>query len=372
LKREAASWESAYCIRMTEKAEEQSENSAEEIKEPVVGFTHSPGLLDLFKQLKISLLVSTYQAQRILLFTAGERKLSMLMRSFERPTGLAYDGKRLALCSKRQIWIFEQAFNLRSPEGEEMPNDVTFVPRKSYVTGDILGHEIAWLGGKLVFINTRFSCLSAVSEHFSFKSVWQPRFVTDLVAEDRCHLNGMALNENGVQFVTALGETNSPEGWRDNKRDGGILLHVPTGEIVCRKLCMPHSPRIYANRLWLLDSGMGELQIVDPTNGVREPVCRLPGYLRGLTFFDRFAFVGLSKIRESNIFGGLPISEKIADLKCAVYVIDLGTGQPVGLIEFTKGIEELFDLTIIPNFTTPGIIGFEEDVVDGLYIMAPG
>jgi len=348
----------------TDKVEESSEK-----KEPVVGFVHSPGLVELFQQLKISLLVSTYQAQRTLLFTAGPEKLSMLMRTFERPTGLAYDGQRLALCSKRQIWIFEQAFNLKSPEGEIIPEDMTLVPRKSYVTGDVSAHEIAWIGGQLVFVNTRFSCLSTVSENFSFRPLWQPKFISSLAAEDRCHLNGMAVNENGVQFVTALGEFDVAEGWRDSKRDGGILLHLPSGEVICRKLCMPHSPRIYANRLWLLDSGVGELQVVDPASGVREPVCRLPGYLRGLRFYDRFAFVGLSMIRESNIFGGLPISEKIADLKCAVFVIDITTGQQVGMIEFTKGIEELFDIVIIPNYQKPGIVGFEEDVVDGLYIL---
>ena len=146
-------------------------------------------------------------------------------------------------------------------------------------------------------------------------------------------------------------------------------MHAPSGEIICRKLCMPHSPRIYGNRLWILDSGVGELQVVDPASGVREPVCRLPGYLRGLRFFDRFAFIGLSMIRESNIFGGLPISERIADLKCAVFVIDITTGQQVGMIEFTKGIEELFDIVVIPNYEFPGIIGFEEDVVDGVYVL---
>jgi uncharacterized protein (TIGR03032 family) len=340
-----------------------------EKKEPVVGFVHSPGLVELFKQLKISLLVSTYQAQRVLLFTAAQEKLSMLMRTFERPTGLAYDGKRLALCSKKQIWVFEQAYNLQSPEGDKLPNDMTFVPRKSYVTGDVSAHEVAWINGQLVFVNTRFSCLSTVSENFSFKAIWQPKFISNLAAEDRCHLNGMAVTENGIQFVSALGEYDKEEGWRESKKDGGILIHLPSGEIVSRKLCMPHSPRVYANRLWILDSGVGELQIVDPASGVREPVCRLPGYLRGLRFFDRFAFIGLSMIRESNTFGGLPISERIADLKCAIYVVDITTGQQVGMIEFTKGIEELFDIIVIPNFEYPGMIGFEEDTVDGVYVL---
>ena len=284
---------------MSQKEEAEGEQKN---KEPVVGFVHSSELYELFRQGRFSLIISTYQAQRILVMTPGQEKLSMLMRLFERPTGIAYDGSRLALCSKRQIWFFEQTLGARSPTGDALPNDVVLTPRMSYVTGDVLAHEAAWINGKLVFINTRFSCLATVSEHHSFQPLWKPPFISKLSADDRCHLNGMAVDSRGVQFVTALATSDVEEGWRENKKESGVLVHVPSGQIICQKLCMPHSPRIYAGRLWLLDSGRGELQVIDPQSGVREPVCRLPGYLRGLAFFDRYAFIGLSKIRESNIF----------------------------------------------------------------------
>lgn len=340
-------------------------------KEPVVGFVHSPIIFELLRRYNLSLLVSTYQAQRILLFTAGPERLSMLMRTFERPTGMSYNGNQLVLCTKKQLWFFEKTFGVRDSEGTVLPHDVIFVPRRSYVTGDVSAHEVGWVNGRLIFMNTRFSCLATTSEEFSFEPIWKPPFISKIVAEDRCHLNGMAIDSAGVNFVTALGKSDTQEGWRANKKDGGILMHVPTGEIVAHGFCMPHSPRIYARKLWILDSGVGQMQVVDPKSGVRETVCRFPGYGRGLTFYDRFAFVGLSKIRESNMFGGLPISEHISELKCAVCVVDLQSGQIVGFIEFTKGIEELFDIVVIPNYTSPHIIGFEEETVDGMYVLPP-
>jgi len=344
---------------------------SEEEKEPVVGYIYSPQVYELFKALNFSLLVSTYQAQRTLLFSAGDNRMTMLMRTFERPTGMAYDGRRLALCSKRQIWILEQTFDVRGAEGEVLPHDVVLVPRKSYVTGDVAAHEATWINGKLVFINTRFSCLSTVSEQYSFEPLWKPPFISEIVAEDRCHLNGMAVEGNSIRYVSALAESNVSEGWRDHKKDGGIIMRVPSGEIIARNLCMPHSPRLYAGKLWALDSGYGQLVTIDEKTGVRETVTRFPGYGRGLTFLDRFAFVGLNKIRESNIFGGLPIAEKFAELKCAICIVDIVTGQIVGFIEFTKGIEELFDIVILPGFGTPHMVGFEEETIDGLYTLPP-
>jgi uncharacterized protein (TIGR03032 family) len=338
-------------------------------KEPVVGFVHSQMLSDLFRQLKISLLVSTYQAQRICLFTVKQDRLSMLMRSFERPTGIAYDGKHLALCTKRQVWFFEKTFNVHSPEGARLDADVCFVPRKSYVTGDVAAHEAGFLNEKFFFMNTRFSCIATVSDDFSFESLWKPSFISQLAPEDRCHINGMAFDQAGIKYVSALGHSDKAEGWVANKKNGGILIDVSSDEIISQGFCMPHSPRLYDNKLWILNSGIGELQTIDLKTGKAISVCQFPGYCRGLAFAGRYAFVGLCKIRESEIFGGIPISEKGFELKSGVSVVDIDRGTIVGFIDFTKGIEELFDVTIIPDYTSPEIIGFEEDTIDGLYVL---
>src|SRR5208282_4309752 len=149
-------------------------------------------------------------------------------------------------------------------------HDACYLPRHGCVTGDIQIHEMAWAnppksakGGKeeqatepeLWFINTRFSCLCTRHTLYSFVPRWRPPFISCLAPEDRCHLNGLCLVEGRPAFVTALGQTDTPGGWRANKKDGGILIEIETGEILTRGLSMPHSPRWHAGRLWLLESG---------------------------------------------------------------------------------------------------------------------
>ena len=339
---------------------------------PAVEFVHTTEALEILRSIGASLFVTTYQAQRLFTFAVGTDRLSMFMRIFERPTGLALSGNRLALVARNQIWLFESTTDVRDESGERLPYDRTFVPRMSYVTGDVLGHEVAIVGNDVLFVNTRFSCIAKASSRWSFEPLWMPKFVSKLAPEDRCHLSGFALDNNSVRFVTALAPTDTPRGWSERKRDGGVIIDVGSREIVASGFAMPHSPRIYAGRLWVLESGMGELQTVDPKSGVRETVCRLPGYLRGLAFFEQYAFVGMCKIREQHLFGGLPIQQLYSELHCGVAVIDIRSGAVVATMNFTRGIEELFDIQVAPNLLRPHIVGFEEETVDGLYVLPPG
>ena len=340
-------------------------------REPAVGFHHVGPIPEFLRTHDMSLIVTTYQAQRVLVFSPKENRLSMLMRIFERPTGLWVEPDRMAMVTKTQIWMFSTVRDVWDEKGERQPHDLTYVPRRSFVTGDVAGHEITLVGNDCVFINTRFSCLARPSDRYSFEPIWKPRFVTEIVAEDRCHLNGMAVQNGNIRFLSALGETNSAGGWREKKRTGGVLIDTTSGEVMCRGLCMPHSPRIHAGRLWVLESGFGELQMVDPKSGVRETVIRLPAYLRGLEFYDRFAFIGMSQMRETNVFGGLPIEGMYPALKCGIAIVDITSGQLVGMIEFTKGIEELFEVRILPKVLVPHIIGFEADTIQGLFSLPP-
>lgn len=338
-------------------------------KTPAVQFMHTDNLPALFRELKLSLIVSTYQAGRIMAIAAGEKKLSMTMRLFPRPMGLVANEKRMAVCCRNQIWIFAAQKDLRDLDGKKVANDVTFVPRQSFVTGDMHAHELAWHKDELIIVNTAFSCLAKTTPGYSFEPTWKPPFITEFAPEDRCHLNGIAVGPEGPKFVTALGETNTKGGWRDNKVSGGCIMAVPSGEVVCRGLAMPHSPRLYRGKLWVLDSGTGALQIVEPDSGKRVTVATLPGFLRGLSFFGDYAFVGLSKMRETNIFGGLPIGEYPERLECAIYVVDLRSGKTAGFIRFTKGIEELFSVEVLPGVVNPEIVGFEEDTINGIFLL---
>ena len=347
-------------------------NQAPETKKPAVEYVHTNNIPELFSKLNISLIVSTYQAQRIMSFSSNKTKLNMLMRVVPRPTGMALSDKKLAVCCQHLVWVFNTAFDVQDLEGKKEPNDIWFVPRKAYVTGDILGHEMAWINNELQIINTRFSCIVKVSDDWNFEAIWKPKFISKIAAEDRCHLNGMAVVNNSIKYVSALAESDKAEGWRENRVKGGIIIDYASNEIVTRELCMPHSPRIYQNKLWVLDSGQGQLKIIDPKTGKHTPVLQLDGYLRGLSFIGQFAFIGLCKIREKKTFGGLPIEERAKNLPCAIYVVNLQTGNIEGFIEFKKGIEEIFDIHILHGAKNPEIVGFEEDTVKGLFILPPG
>jgi uncharacterized protein (TIGR03032 family) len=209
----------------------------------------------------------------------------------------------------------------------------------------------------LRLVNTAFGCLCTLDGRHSFVPRWRPPFVTSLAAEDRCHLNGLALANGAPKYVTALGETDTPQGWRPNKVTGGCLIDVASGQTVARGFAMPHSPRVHRGRVWMLHSGAGQLVLVDPAGGKAETVCELPGYTRGLALYDRFAFVGLSKIRETSTFGGMPIALRRPELKCGVGVVDLGTGRLVGHLEFVTGVEEIFDVQVLAGARCPALSG---------------
>jgi uncharacterized protein (TIGR03032 family) len=224
-------------------------------------------------------------------------------------------------------------------------------------TGEIQGHEMTWSGDDLWIVNTAFSCLCTLDGQHSFVPRWKPRFVSELVAEDRCHLNGVAFADGRPRLVTALAETNVAQGWRPTKAQSGCLIDVESGETVVRGLAMPHSPRIHQGKTWLLDSGRGRLVQADLARGTVETVTELPGYARGLALHGPMAFVGLSKIRESSTFGGLPIAERRDALKCGVAVVDLATGRQMALLEFHSGVEEIFDVQVLPEIRSPVVSG---------------
>jgi uncharacterized protein (TIGR03032 family) len=236
-------------------------------------------------------------------------------------------------------------------------HDACFLTRSSHFTGEIQAHELAWAGDELWLINTAFGCLCTLDGRHSFVPRWRPPFLTALAADDRCHLNGLAVADGAPKFVTVLAESDTPQGWRANKVTSGCLIDVASGQTVARGFAMPHSPRVHRGRVWMLHSGAGQLVLVDPASGRAETVTELPGYTRGLALYDRFAFVGLSRIRETSMFGGMPIAERRPELKCGVGVVDLGTGRLVAHLEFVTGVEEIFDVQVLPGARCPALSG---------------
>jgi uncharacterized protein (TIGR03032 family) len=312
---------------------------------------------------RVSLAFTTYQAGKLfLLGRKPDGSLSCFERTFERTMGLWSDGQTLWLSSVFQLWRMENMV----PPGEITSDgfDRLYVPQVGYTTGDIDIHDLAVdADGRLIFVNTLFGCLATVSQRYSFEPIWKPPFLSRIAAEDRCHLNGLAMEHGRAKYVTACGRSDVVDGWRNQRTGGGCVVDVASNDVICEGLSMPHSPRLHDGRLWLLNSGTGFLGYVDLDTGHFEEVTFCPGYARGLTFHDHFAIVGLSKCRKERTFSGLPLEDNLmrrgAQPDCGIYVIDLRTGDIVHWFRLTGVIEELYDVVVLPNVVRPKALGFK-------------
>jgi len=335
--------------------------------------SHTSNFPGLLRELGISLVISTYQAGKLILLRAQGDALNTHFRAFFSPMGVAYQPAtgRLAVGAKHEVCEFRNQPDVApklDPPGE---CDAAFLPRATHHSGDIRIHEIAWLGRELWAVNTRFSCICTFDIDHSFVPRWRPPFITALSPDDRCHLNGMAVVDDRIKLVTCLGATDAPGGWRDNKRDGGLLLDYPSGEPLVRGLSMPHSPREYAGRIWLLESGHGTLSIAHLKTGKTDIVAKLPGFTRGLDFFKNFAFVGLSQVRETAVFSGIPLVEQLteAERTCGVYVIDIRTGHTVAFLRFEGIVQEIFAIQVLPNILFPDLINEPGETLDSSFVL---
>ena len=334
-------------------------------------YTQTESFVAVLAELRASLLVSTYQANKLLAVRAAGAGLSILVRTFDRPMGVAVDGPRLALGTRNQVWEFRNAPDIAPRIEPAGHHDGCYLPRSCHVTGDIGVHELAWAGDELWAVNTRFSCLCTLHPDYSFVPRWRPPFISALAAEDRCHLNGLAVVDNEPRFVTALGATDARDGWRADKPHGGCVMDVPSGDFLTRGLCMPHSPRWHDDRLWLLESGTGQLVLVDPATGRREGVAEMPGFARGLAFSGPYVFVGLSKIRKTSAMDGVPLADRREQLKCGVAVVDLRGGRVGAFLEFQTAVEEIFDVQLLPGLRFPEVIGFQQEAIRHTFVIPP-
>jgi uncharacterized protein (TIGR03032 family) len=359
--------------------------------EPWLQVQGSRHFLDWLAEMRVSLAVSTYQTGKV--FFIGRKTdmgLAVFERTFNRAMGLwaSADGITLWLSSKFQIWRFEQAaatlvpYRSNPTDGDdpgvpawtERGYDVAYVPRVGYTTGDIDVHDIAVAAnGRVIFVCTLFGCLATLSERASFQPLWRPKFLSALVPEDRCHLNGLAMRDGRAAYVSAVADCDVSDGWRDRRCDGGCVVDVESGEIISRGYSMPHSPRWYRDRLWLVNSGTGEFGFVDLAKGIFEPIAFCPGYLRGLAFVGDYALVTLSKPRHVT-FHGLPLDKQLqkrgAEPQCGVQVIDLRTGTIAHWIRFDGSLlTELYDVVVLPQVRQPMALGFKTNEIERVLLV---
>ncbi|BBO32815.1 TIGR03032 family protein [Lacipirellula parvula] len=385
---------------------------------PPLRSVHTVSFAKILNELASSLLVSTYQAGKLVLLRNEGGLLNTHFRNFMRPMGLASAGGQLAVGTALEVVEFhnvpaacarlDRSFRNEQTHAEvnseptgDLPispfppadkptdaglgmaagerestepsvpikHDACFLPRRSHTTGDVQIHEMAWIGDELWFVNTAFSCLSTRSDANSFDVRWRPKFIDGLAPNDCCHLNGLAVRDGQPAFVTALGETGVPSGWRENKRDGGVLIDVESNEIVARGLSMPHSPRWHRGELWMLESGDGSFGRVDLGAGRYEPIARLPGFTRGLSLIGPLAFIGLSQVRESAVFSDFPLVERLDERVCGVWVVHIETGATLGFVKFEDAVQEIFAVELLRGMRYPDIVNHDPELIGRSYVL---
>lgn len=329
---------------------------------------HTASFPNLLNQLQSSLLVSTYQAGRLIVVRADGEELNTHFRSFESPMGLAANAKEIVLGTRTGVRMFRNMPAVTSKLEPSDKHDACYVPRSTHVTGDIRIHEIAWANKELWAVNTRFSCLCTFDVDHSFVPRWKPPFVSSYSPEDRCHLNGLGVRDGKVKYVTCLGTSDTRGGWRPQKAVGGALLDVPSGEPIAYGLSMPHSPRWHDGKLWVLNSGAGEVAIVDERSGRLTVVAKVPGFTRGLDFVGSIAFVGLSQVRESAVFSGIPIAD-LPKRECGVWVIDTRTGRTLGFLKFEDNVQEIFAVQVLRGLRYPEVMADNDKLLDISYVL---
>lgn len=332
--------------------------------------SYSRNLIAWLSGQKISLALTTYQSSRLMLVGVNHLgQFSGFERIFDRAMGLyaTPDSERLYLASRYQLW---QLDNVLSPGQLHHHYDKLYIPRIGYTTGDLDTHDLAVDSqGRIIFVSTLLNCLATVSHKHSCIPLWKPSFISKVINEDRCHLNGLAMVAGKPGYVTACSQSDLVDGWREKRRTGGCVIDVASNEVIGTGLSMPHSPRWYRDKLWLLNSGTGELGYLDRNKGEFQPVTFCPGYVRGLSFSGNFALVGLSQPREET-FRGLELSTRLAEKevspRCGVMVIDLSTGAVVEWLNFTGEVRELYDLQVLPGVQQATALGFLGDEISRL------
>jgi uncharacterized protein (TIGR03032 family) len=350
----------AETAELAASAETHVENSDGKKEPEPVRKSCSPGLTAWMKRTRLSIAFTSYQSGRMYLLGSDTKgRLSFHERIYQRAMGIVGNGQRLFMGGLYQIWRFENILS----EGQLANSmfDKCYVPRNAQFTGAIDIHELGIRkDGTVIFVNTKYNCLCAPSITHSFKVLWKPDFISKIVPEDRCHLNGLAMKDGKAKYVTAVCKSDTIDGWRDRRRDGGVVIDIETNEIVCEGLSMPHSPRWADGRLWVLNSGTGYLGTVDFDTKRFRPHVFCPGFLRGLAIKGDYAAIGLSKPRNER-FDGLDLQKNLEDKDseawCGVQIVDLRSGSVVEWVRLDGPVSELFDVAFLDGVKCPMALG---------------
>ena len=324
--------------------------------------TFTPNFPELLQQLNCSLAISTFQAGKLIFISPkNENELIQVTRTFHSPMGMAVKGDKLAIATKSSVIVTKNSASL-AKSYPKFPNtyDSFYLPMATYFTGNVDLHDLHYVGKHLWAVNTSFSCLATIDDDFSFTPRWKPNFISKLSSEDRCHMNGLAVDGDKLKYVSALGSGDSAQSWREGITKNGVIIDIESNEIIAKDLAMPHAPRIYDGKLYVLLSAAQKLVEVNPSNGQMTDVVHIPGFVRGMAKRGEVLFVATSKLRKnSSTFKDLDIAEKANE--ASISAIHLPTGAIIGKMTYLSSVDEIYDLQVLENKMRPNIANTLKD-----------
>lgn len=336
-------------------------------KEGKIDFSYAQNIVEILKRLRATIVMTTYQSGKIMLMGQHNDAFDIRYKEFPRPMGMYAKGGKIWAGLGHGIYQFANYNGVTQKLEDGKTYDACYLPQSIHFTADVDIHEMEYTNDQLYYVNTKFSCLCIKDPNSSFKPIWKPPFITFLQPTDKCHLNGFCTREGEPRYVTALGETDEPLGWRKNKANGGILMDITTNEVLARGLSMPHSPRWHDEKLYLLESGKGALSYYDFQQKQVICIATIPGFTRGFDIVGDLAFIGVSKVRESATFSGLEIT-KLPKRVSGIWIVNINTGAIVSFVEFTAGIDEVFAVSILPHAKME-MFDFDSDYSKGNYLI---
>jgi len=330
------------------------------------GSVHTDNFPGILQGLKISLAVTSYQSQKLFFVRSNGDSVNINFKTFSRPMGLAADDHQLTLGTFTEILRFKRNDSCieKMPENDHV--DACFTPNVSHTTGNINIHDIAYGNEGLWVTNSMFSCLATIEPDYSFIPRWKPPFISDLKPEDRCHLNGMAMLDGRPKYVTTFNQSDEANAWRERRNDG-TLIDVDSSKILIEGLIMPHSPRCHQGMVYFCESGRGLVKCFDPVTGELSTIAKLQGFTRGIDFYGPLMFVGLSKLRQSEVENPAPIASEYSESLSGIWIINLESNQVLGFIRFEGDVDQIYDIAVLPSMTYPELIEVDNENVKHIF-----
>jgi uncharacterized protein (TIGR03032 family) len=312
----------------------------------------------------ITLLVTREYEHFVVALTVGASGPYVTYLPMPHPSGIAVDRRRervLVASTRNPNQLFELSPARRCLPGRTVPEASTdgrpLVPLRSRILpGALYLHDLAIIDGALHANAVGQNAVVRIEDDGRFETVWWPRCIErnghPVLDRNYIQLNSIAAGPTLAEsFFTASSTAMSSRrpGHRNYPVDGrGVIFSGATRDVCVRGLTRP---RLHQGRIWVDNSGYGELVTADPSESRYDVITRLPGWTRGLSFTEDVAFVGTSRVipRFQHYAPGLTQGKNV----CGVHAVSLESGRILGSCVWPTG-DQIFAVDWIPNTMSTG------------------